>query len=363
MATNANAINYFSSAKWVVSKVAGEGTHTTIASALTSASSGDTIFIMPGTYTENPTMVAGVNLSSFTCDAYTPNVIINGKCTFTTAGTVSISGIQLQTNSDYFLAITGSAASVVELINCRLNCSNNTGINFASSSASSSLNIYYCTGDLGTTGIALISGAGTGSVGIKWSECTNSGGSTTLTTLSAVGIFAFRHCRVSFPLGVTSTATIDLFCTEIMPGDLSLNVIGVTCNGSGTSTIHKCRIHSGSSAAISIGSGATANVTKCELLSGAANAITGAGSLNYAENDFTGSSVTINTTTQAIYTTGPIIQLGGGAQILSGSGSPSGSITAPQGSLYLRTDGTTVNNRLYSNTNSGTGWTAITTVG
>jgi secreted PhoX family phosphatase len=52
----------------------------------------------------------------------------------------------------------------------------------------------------------------------------------------------------------------------------------------------------------------------------------------------------------------------GSSQILSGSGSPNGVVTAPKGSLWLRTDGTTTNNRAYINTNAGTTWTALTTI-
>lgn len=42
-----------------------------------------------------------------------------------------------------------------------------------------------------------------------------------------------------------------------------------------------------------------------------------------------------------------------------GSGAPS--LSAAQGSLYIRTNGTTTNNRFYVNTNGGTTWTAVTT--
>lgn len=49
-----------------------------------------------------------------------------------------------------------------------------------------------------------------------------------------------------------------------------------------------------------------------------------------------------------------------GPTVTSGSGAPGGS--APQGSLYLRTDGSGINNRAYINTNGTTGWTAIVTV-
>lgn len=46
--------------------------------------------------------------------------------------------------------------------------------------------------------------------------------------------------------------------------------------------------------------------------------------------------------------------------IYSGTGAPT--ISAAKGSLYLRTDGSTINDRAYINTNGSTTWTAITTV-
>jgi len=52
---------------------------------------------------------------------------------------------------------------------------------------------------------------------------------------------------------------------------------------------------------------------------------------------------------------------GSGLKVIDGAGSPHGSVTAPKGSLYLRTDGTTTNDRAYINTDSSTTWTALTT--
>ena len=48
-----------------------------------------------------------------------------------------------------------------------------------------------------------------------------------------------------------------------------------------------------------------------------------------------------------------------GPEVLSGSGAPT--LAAPQGSLYLRTDGSSTSTRAYINTNGSTTWTAITT--
>jgi hypothetical protein len=49
-----------------------------------------------------------------------------------------------------------------------------------------------------------------------------------------------------------------------------------------------------------------------------------------------------------------------GLGIYFGSGVPT--VSAAKGSLYLRTDGTTTNDRAYINTNGATTWTALTTV-
>lgn len=45
--------------------------------------------------------------------------------------------------------------------------------------------------------------------------------------------------------------------------------------------------------------------------------------------------------------------------LYSGAGAPT--ISAAQGSLYLRTDGSSTSTRAYINTNGATTWTAITT--
>lgn len=57
---------------------------------------------------------------------------------------------------------------------------------------------------------------------------------------------------------------------------------------------------------------------------------------------------------------GVIIGNVGQVGVYFGSGAPL--ITAGKGSLYLRTDGSTTNDRMYVNTNGSTTWTAVVTV-
>lgn len=291
-ATNANAINYFSPAKWVVSTVSGEGTSTTIAAALTAASSGDTIFIMPGTYTENLTLKAGVNLTAYGSDSSlngTGVVIINGTCTLTTAGTVTISGIQLQTNSAALLIVSGSAASVVNLVDCYLNCSNNTGITYSSSSGSSAINIYRCSGNLGTTGIAYYTMTSTGLLYFQYCQLLNSGNSTT-TNSNSNGEVLINYSTFESPISTSSIGEFS-FTNSFF---LTVNVAAITTAGTAISNCNYCYFSTGNASSISIGSGTGLVLSQCTVISTATNAITGAGGLSNYGTLFNNGSHLVN---------------------------------------------------------------------
>jgi len=86
-----------------------------------------------------------------------------------------------------------------------------------------------------------------------------------------------------------------------------------------------------------------------------------------SDNGFEGPSLTSTGNITADSATAPVA--GGAAAFLAtstaglgvyfGSGAPT--VSAAQGSLYLRTDGSSTSTRAYINTNGTTDWTAITT--
>ncbi len=280
--THALSTNQFGCAAFIVDASAANGTHTTISLALAQAVSGQTIFIKPGTYTENLTLVAGVNLTAFGSDSSsnnTGNVKITGKATFTTAGSITIFGIELQTNSDFFLAVTGSAASIVNLNNCYLNCVNNTGISYTSSSGSSAINVNYCSGDLGTTGIGFHSSSGANSINYKFCNFTNSGASTTNTTNSA-GTANYYYSYFSSPIGCTSGGNINVFHSNI--NCFSLNHTAISIAGTASSiSEYSIADAGGTQAAVTVGSGATLQAVICNFTTTASPAVSGAGTINY----------------------------------------------------------------------------------
>lgn len=289
--------NYAPANGFIVSKD-GNGDFSTIQTAITAATSGTTIFIKPGTYTENLTLKAGVNLTAFGSDSSLNNtgkVNITGKATFTAAGTVTIFGIELQTNSDFLLAVTGSAASIVNLNNCYLNCVNNTGISHTSSNASAAVSIFYCGGNLGTTGIAYHSMSSIGNITYYSCVLGNGGVSTTVTSNSA-GAAYFYYCSCPCPVGSTSTGGINLFNSSF--DSSANNATALTANGSGTSVALNCFFSGGSASAVTVGVGATLNYVYCLAASSNTNAVTGAGSIQLTAPGFSGSSSLINTTSQ-----------------------------------------------------------------
>jgi hypothetical protein len=338
--TACNAINFFSPAKWVVSTVAGEGTHTTISSAITSASSGDTIVIMPGTYTENPTLKARVNLTAFGCDSSsngTGLVIINGQCTLSTAGSVTISGIQLQTNSAALLVVTGSAASIVNLNNCYLNCTNANGIVFNCSNSSSQINVNYCSGNLVTTNINIYNMSSTGTLTFYCTNFTNSGASTTHFGNSN-GVVNIFYSKFNSPISTSAIGTINIFKSII---DTSAqNTASLTTLGTGNNTSQGSGYLSGSDSAISVGSGTTLSLTQDYLSSSNTNTLTGLGTVVSNGIIFNGLSHLSNVTTQT----------GGAASGLTQGTAPSAGFIGEQikstrasGSALSLTGGVTAN--------------------
>lgn len=281
----------------------GLGDFLTISSAITAASSGQTIFVRPGTYTENLTLKPGVNIASYDGDSLTPNVTILGKLTLNVSGTVSISGIRLETNSDYFLVISGSSASIINISNSYLNCTNHTGISLTSSSASAALNIYDTEGDVLTTGISLYSMSGPGSILLNDVNIGNSGSSTTSSDNSN-GLINYVTYSGSIPISTSGTGEIGFQKAIVDCG--SINTTALTINGTGNGTVRLCTFGAGSAPAISIGTGATLIASHVSADSTNTNAIAGSGSLNAALIVFTSSSSTIEgTLTVHAFTVGP----------------------------------------------------------
>jgi hypothetical protein len=243
--------------------------------------------------TENITITPGVNITAWSGSTLnTPS--ITGKITMTGAGTSTISGVKLVTNSDNFLVVSGSAASVINLNDCFLNCQNNTGISFSSSSASAKINIVNCKGDLATTGITIFANSSAGVMSLRYTDLTNTGSSVTASTISA-GQVDIEYCILPMPITTSSTGL--LTANFIIINLQSLNTTCLTIGGSVSSVVTNSFLASGTASTVSI-SVADFGLSSTLIGSSNTNAITGSGRITYSALRFTGSSNTMNTTTQ-----------------------------------------------------------------
>lgn len=325
--------NKFAVAQWIVDPVAGLGTHTTIASALASASSGDTIFIRPGVYTENLTLVVGVDLTAFECDAQNPNVTIVGNCTFSGAGTVSCSGIRFQTNGAACITVSGASASILNLVKCFILADDATAISFTSSSSSALIYFDACRGDISTTGIAYFSSSSAGTVRMVNGYFQNNGLSSTTNTFSAGNFFPFM---VAFDTGFTMSGTASMSAQFCSWNAGVANATAMTISA-GTSGANFCTFNGGTAVAIFVDAGATFSVDNADVSSSNANALDGTGTINLGLIVYTGSSSTNNISTQNERTTQPTLGGASGVMVQQVRNSSSAAFST---SVAIPTDGT-----------------------
>ncbi len=250
---------------------------------------------MPATYTENLTLVPGVNLTAWGCDGSqgaTGNVKIIGKLTFTTAGTVNIYGIQLQTNSDYCIEVTGSAVSLLELTNCYINCINNTGIHITSSGTGAYVSLLDCNGDIATTGISLFTQTN-GTVFINDCFISNSGNSVTDSTISG-GLVSISYSRILFSITSSSTGIINISYSKMFTN--TLNITNITSGGT-TTFLTYSQFNSGSASCFSVGSGSILTIDYCILVTTDPNPVVGLGTCTYVACFFNTASAFVNSST------------------------------------------------------------------
>lgn len=279
-------------ANYIVDPTGEKAEYTTITAAIAAASAGDTIFIKEGTYTEDLTLKAGVNLVAYGDWGDGDNVTIAGLITASFSGRVLIKGIKLVPNASQVISM--STGATLTLFNCRVTSNGlspteliiGTGgtLYFTRSSISASENIKCYT----STGMNFIAEHSK----ISWSVAVQR-------STSTAGQNVFKWCELDIPITTSGTATSEFYYSHLKTFDNSTFLI----SGGTNSDIHTCRINTGTATAIT----ATTSV-KCmnsTIATTNAAAIDGAGSLTYGGLSFDSTGSGITTTTQTIRNEGP----------------------------------------------------------
>lgn len=289
--TNLLNLNPMSSYRWIVDPLGFNGTHTTLTSAMASATSGDTICIVAGSQlTENVTLKAGVNIVSDTSTALAGSTTIIGKLSASFAGSCSISGVELQTNGDAVVEITGSASTTVYVKDCLISAPNATPFNM-NTSTTTVINLL-------DSIVSTLSNVFTlaGASGIIAQNCIVSG-TTTPSTSSSTGGIILRGSIWHSPVSLTA-GFIEVINCEMNVGNAIAVNIGAAC---AASTVGDSLLTTGSSSCINIDNGGTAVISSF-LSSSNTNVISGSGRIFYSKLTFF-SSKKISVTSQDPYVT------------------------------------------------------------
>jgi len=273
--------NAFSTVKFIVSKVSGEGTHSTITDALNDSESGDNIFVKPGVYEEDIFLKGGVNLTAFSSNLVT----ILGKTTMSVSGNASITGITLKTNGDYLLFISGAADGSLNVKNCFIDCDNYSGIRVTA--AGIELNFSECFGDLRTTGMQYIFMTVNSIIRINRTQFNNSGTSVTALEIQLGTLFIIRS--IIYSGLIINQASLYMHDSNI--STVGLNVRCITLNNISISEVNRSRLDSGSMPTVLISTGCNLVLVGMNSLSSTnAQTVTGTGTIEYAPACFFGSS-------------------------------------------------------------------------
>jgi len=302
--------NVFPTANFVVSSVKQYGTHTTIASALAQAVSGDIVFLTEGSYSESFTIPSGVCLVAHAGVGAARSVRIDGTISVT-SGRVVISGISLESSiTGIIINVSGASASAVILTNCRILCSGSNAITNSSSNAGTKITIRNCTGNMGSLGGAYFSSNSVGSVEIEYSDLNN-----TIQSVTANGInngnLKINWSQIQNPISSSGTASI--VSRHSTYSDLT-NTTRVNYGGSGVNSSAFDSFFSGNAVCATVTSPSVLKIGSSVLNSFNSSAITGTGTTNYGLVQYYSSAQAIATTTKSAMngrTWTPIVTFGG----------------------------------------------------
>lgn len=303
-------------ANFIVDTNGTRAEYTTLASAFAAASAGDTIGIKPGTYTENIAITKDISIVALgfswrTDDNISP--VIRGKFTVSAGIKLKLSGLDLQTNGGNIVDCSAAGARAY-LSQCQCTIENAVTA-FAIGDSTSAITLLNCYG-LGT-GTAQLFAATAGVFSARYCWFESLGANSTTATNACL----FQYCNIE-GAGITTSGTgflVAEYCHFGSSIGTGTNTTWLTASGS-TSRIEYCRLLSGTATCIVVNSGIVA-CKNSNLSSSNVAVVSGAGSFNYNDLIFEGTSSAITATTQNVGTGGPSRTIGsaniGGSNILT----------------------------------------------
>lgn len=285
-------VNSYGIVKWVVNQTAGVGTHTTIGSALASASAGDVVFVTPGTYTENITMPNGVTLQAFPASppdqGYSIRPAIQGTITITNGGYASyVNGFALLNNGAAdIVTVTGNNGQFGIFTDCYFNQGNSGNYFVTMNTSYGFLTLFNCTGDLGTGAAPFnIVNTGGGDRAFLAEYCDfDNNNTSTAPCLMAAGGATLNYCKMKSPLSMTG-GKLQMIYSNLGFYTYSFSYVVQTASGAHV-IMSNCIFENNSASNPSLinGSGCTMELIGCTIVGaagGTGTIISNSGTLTY----------------------------------------------------------------------------------
>jgi hypothetical protein len=295
--THSLSTNNYGPAAIIVDTNPANGTHTTIQSAITAAAANSTIFLRPGTYTEDLAISKNIALVAYpTVDRVgVNNVEIIGKISTGAAIFISLYGLKLTTNGANFCIDNSTNGAGVACNNCYINASANIAINVGGNSGTN-VNLVNCTGNIASGKTLFSTANGTLSIENTFIQDVVAPAASTVTGGTNLYI---KGCNLNFPISMSNTSVANILNSQFgVIFTPFLNQTALTTADTVSAICQFCEFYSGTASAISVGAGSQVELDQCVVSSSNTNAITGLGTVKYSGVTFSGSSNIINTTTQ-----------------------------------------------------------------
>lgn len=277
-----NSTNNFGISRYIVSQTPGRGSYTSIQSAINAANAagGGTIYVEPGSYTEDLTFFDKIELVGSVGIEDAGNIQLTGTHTPPASGSISIKEFQLNSSTDIFNS-TAPGSGVISLFEVTFNVTDGYVFNLPNWTGSLKIN-------------------DAGSIGTNDGVVNNTGGATVFT----------NNCQI----GAGNTRTFTANGNVRM--DLTYIVCPVSLSGSGTNSFNfaifgdTLTVSDNASVSVFLGnfinasnpalvttSSQTVVLNQCSIASSIANAIQGTGSVELVSVGYTQESGIQNTIT------------------------------------------------------------------
>lgn len=307
----------------------GTGDYLTIQAAITAANAAGlpaTVYVRPGTYTEDLTFYAGIEVVGAINIVDTGNLIIIGTHIPPAAGNISIGRATLQSATDIFNSAAAGTGTIY-LFECSMNVTNGYTFNLPNWVGTLEANDI---GDIGTDN-GFVNNTGGATI------FTNNGqvGAGTGNTLTANGDCRFDLTFVNCPVNISGGTMFHNF---------ALFSQTLTISGTATGDIFLGDFFTGATPAIVMSSANNINLRNCIIDSSNSPSIDGAGAgvLSFAGMEFLDNSelaATLTLSSASRFATA-------GVKIVEGTNATMGIATLVAGTVTVNTTAVTANSRI-----------------